>query len=82
MIANGTPCLGPVTQAGCGAVCPSFTRGCYGCFGPSEEPNTAWLTEKWMDLGKTPAEIERVFSTFNNKADAFKKAGEEVNART
>ena len=40
MVAHGTPCLGPVTQAGCGALCPSYDRGCYGCFGPMESPNT------------------------------------------
>jgi sulfhydrogenase subunit delta len=34
MVAHGTPCLGPVTHAGCGAICPSYNRGCYGCFGP------------------------------------------------
>ena len=35
LIAHGTPCKGPVTQAGCGALCPSVGRGCYGCFGPA-----------------------------------------------
>ena len=39
MVAHGTPCLGPVTQAGCGAICPAYNRGCYGCFGPMESPN-------------------------------------------
>src|SRR3989304_4402194 len=34
MVAHGTPCLGPVTHAGCGAICPSYNRGCYGGFGP------------------------------------------------
>ena len=47
MVAHGTPCLGPVTQAGCGALCPSFDRGCYGCFGPMETPNTAALSARW-----------------------------------
>ena len=41
MVAHGTPCLGPVTHAGCGALCPAYDRGCYGCFGPKETPNTA-----------------------------------------
>jgi len=36
MVAHGTPCLGPLTHAGCGALCPSYNRGCYGCFGPAE----------------------------------------------
>ena len=43
MVAHGTPCLGPVTHAGCGALCPAYNRGCYGCFGPMETPNTASL---------------------------------------
>ena len=41
MVAHGTPCLGPVTHAGCGAICPAYNRGCYGCFGPMESPNVA-----------------------------------------
>ena len=45
MVAHGTPCLGPVTHAGCGALCPSYDRGCYGCFGPMESPNTAALSD-------------------------------------
>ncbi len=51
MVAHGTPCLGPVTQAGCGALCPSVNRGCYGCFGPMETPNTAALSSAWRQLG-------------------------------
>ena len=51
MVAHGTPCLGPVTQVGCGALCPAYARGCYGCFGPKETPNTtalsAWWSEDW-----------------------------------
>lgn len=35
LVAHGTPCMGPMTQAGCGALCPSVGRGCYGCFGPA-----------------------------------------------
>jgi coenzyme F420-reducing hydrogenase gamma subunit len=45
MVAHGTPCLGPVTHAGCGAICPAYDRGCYGCFGPKETPNTVSLTK-------------------------------------
>jgi sulfhydrogenase subunit delta len=35
LVAHGTPCLGPMTQAGCGALCPAIGRGCFGCFGPA-----------------------------------------------
>jgi coenzyme F420-reducing hydrogenase gamma subunit len=64
-VAHGTPCLGPVTHAGCGALCPSYNRGCYGCFGPMESPNTAALTQKLHDLGMGDNAVDRVFRTFN-----------------
>jgi len=73
-VAHGTPCLGPVTHAGCGALCPSYNRGCYGCFGPMESPNAASLVPKLRDLGLTERDVERVFSTFNANADAFREA--------
>lgn len=43
LVARGTPCMGPVTHDGCGALCPSYDRGCYGCFGPMDTPNRAAL---------------------------------------
>ena len=64
-VARGTPCLGPVTHAGCGALCPSYNRGCYGCFGPMETPNTASLTKQLKVLGMGDRGVERVFRTFN-----------------
>ena len=73
VMVQGTPCLGPVTHAGCGALCPSFRRGCYGCFGPMERPNTAALADEWQKLGATHRDIRRVFSTFNAAADAFRQ---------
>lgn len=76
MVAHGTPCLGPVTHAGCGALCPSFTRGCYGCFGPMEAPNTAALAQQWTALGATDTHILRVFRSFNAAADAFRQESE------
>ena len=45
-VAHGTPCLGPVTHAGCGALCPSYDRGCYGCFGPADTTNTPSLSRR------------------------------------
>ena len=64
-VAHGTPCLGPVTHAGCGALCPAYNRGCYGCFGPMETPNTAALTARLRADGMDEKSIERVFRTFN-----------------
>lgn len=76
MVAHGTPCLGPVTQAGCDALCPSYNRGCFGCFGPKELPNTASLSEWWRSLGVDDTNILRAFRTFNAYAEPFRKASE------
>jgi sulfhydrogenase subunit delta len=65
MVAHGTPCLGPVTHAGCGALCPAYNRGCYGCFGPMESPNTPSLTRQLRVLGMDERSVDRVFRTFN-----------------
>jgi sulfhydrogenase subunit delta len=77
MVAHGTPCLGPVTHAGCGALCPAYDRGCYGCFGPMESPNSASLSG-WMDaqLGVSERDLVRVYRTFNAAADPFRRASE------
>jgi coenzyme F420-reducing hydrogenase gamma subunit len=73
VMVQGTPCLGPVTHAGCGALCPSFRRGCYGCFGPMETPNTAALAREWQALGASQRDIVRAFRTFNAAAEPFRK---------
>jgi coenzyme F420-reducing hydrogenase gamma subunit len=76
MVAQGTPCLGPVTQAGCGALCPSYNRGCYGCFGPTEDPNTSSLGDVWKSLQVRDDDIMRAFRGFNAYAEPFRKASE------
>ncbi len=65
VVADGTPCLGPVTHAGCGALCPKHHRGCFGCFGPSAAPQTATLIPLLRRDGMSDGDVERVFSTFN-----------------
>jgi len=76
MVAHGTPCLGPVTHAGCGAICPSYDRGCYGCFGPKETPNTSSLSRWWSRLGVGEEDLVRVFRGFNAYAEPFRKESE------
>jgi coenzyme F420-reducing hydrogenase gamma subunit len=74
MVAHGTPCLGPVTQAGCGAICPAYNRGCYGCFGPMETPNTGSLSEWWVRLGVGRDDLLRAYRTYNAGSPAFQQA--------
>jgi coenzyme F420-reducing hydrogenase gamma subunit len=73
MVAHGTPCLGPVTQAGCGALCPAHTRGCYGCFGPVTGANVPALARQLRACGMSHDAIGRVFATFNAAAPAFEE---------
>jgi sulfhydrogenase subunit delta len=68
-VAHGTPCLGPVTHAGCGALCPAYDRGCYGCFGPKEQADPA-------ALAALVADPVRVYRTFNAAAPAFREEAE------
>jgi sulfhydrogenase subunit delta len=76
MVAHGTPCLGPVTHAGCGALCPSYKRGCYGCFGPMEAPNTASMSSELVRLGASAEDIVRAFRSYNAGAEPFIRAAE------
>jgi sulfhydrogenase subunit delta len=78
MVAHGTPCLGPVTHAGCGALCPTYNRGCYGCFGPAETTNTESLAGTLTWLGMPDRDLVRVYRTFNANAPAFTEESTRV----
>lgn len=73
MVAKGMACLGPVTHAGCGAICPSFDRGCYGCFGPMESPNVDALRPWLKQLGMDQRALRHLYGTFNVNAEPFRK---------
>lgn len=75
MVSEGKACIGPVTQAGCNAVCPSINRGCFGCYGPCESPNTESLAT-WILKNNIAdkAELVRLFRNFNADAPVFKEA--------
>ena len=76
-VAHGIPCLGPVTHAGCGALCPSYMRGCYGCYGPKETANPLALTRWWeQELHTESHTIKGLLQNFNCAADEFQKASE------
>ncbi|MFD8246501.1 oxidoreductase [Nocardia sp. NPDC059691] len=71
MVAEGIPCLGPVTQAGCGALCPAYHRGCFGCFGPMANPNIHALLPILRVNGMDTDDIDRVFATYAVAAPEF-----------
>ena len=72
MVTQGVPCLGPVTQAGCGAICPAYNRGCYGCYGPMESPNPESLSDWLLDRGMMKEDWLRLMRTYNANATPFK----------
>lgn len=73
VMVRGTPCLGPVTHAGCGALCPAFDRGCYGCFGPAESANPMALAGRWRELGASEDDFRRALTTFAVNAPEFRE---------
>jgi coenzyme F420-reducing hydrogenase gamma subunit len=77
MVARGLPCLGPLTQTGCGAICPAYNRGCYGCFGPLEAPNSDSLSAQLLKEGMQRGDLVRLFREFTGFAEAFRSAGDK-----
>ena len=78
VVSRGIPCLGPVTQSGCGAICPAFDRGCYGCYGPSQPANTASLLAQFQRLGRKPDQLVPLLRNFNAAAPEFRRASEQL----
>jgi len=76
MVAHGTPCLGPVTYTACGALCPAYDRGCYGCFGLMETPNTLALSARMGEPGAEERDLVRVYRTFDAGAAPFRAESE------
>ncbi len=74
-VAQGIPCLGPATQAGCEAICPAFNRECFGCYGPKEKPNLLSLTGFYQDHQVDPGHLVRLIRNFNGYAPEFRDFG-------
>jgi sulfhydrogenase subunit delta len=78
LVAHGTACLGPVTHGGCNALCPSFDRGCFGCFGPSESANLSAMHTALHQVGTQTAGLVRLLRTFNTSAPEFELAANRL----
>lgn len=81
LVTRGVPCMGPVTETGCGAICPRYGRDCYGCFGPTETANPDALSRRFEGLGLTPARIADRWLSFNGNAPLFNAEGLKWKAR-
>ena len=71
-------CLGPITQAGCGALCPKFHRGCYGCYGPAAQGNSTALADWYLANDFTPQQLVPLLRNFNANAPEFRDAGDRI----
>jgi coenzyme F420-reducing hydrogenase gamma subunit len=76
MVAKKIACLGPITHDGCGALCPAYGRGCYGCYGPAQTVNAPSLAGAWKAAGASRGDLHRVLRSFNANAGEFRAAAE------
>ena len=72
-VAQNLPCLGPITQTGCGVLCPPFNRGCYGCFGPAAQPNCESLSNRYLSDRSQAKELVPLLRNYNGNAPPFRK---------
>lgn len=77
-VSQGIPCLGPLTHAGCGALCPAYNRGCFACFGPMEAANPDALARYWLGQGQRKDDMLRLLRGITGYADAFRAASEKI----
>lgn len=59
---KGRACLGPVTRAGCDAICVTYGTYCWGCRGLVDNPNTGAHEETLRRYGLS---VEGVLAKFN-----------------
>ncbi len=80
-VAQGVPCLGPLTHTGCGAICPAYDRGCYTCFGPSHQSNTSSLLDYYQKQGITSEQLLPLIRNYNADAPVFRDASSQLDGR-
>lgn len=80
-VAQGVPCLGPITHTGCGAICPAYDRGCYTCFGPAHQANASSLTSYYHSQGITTDQLVPLLRNYNALAPAFREVSSKLDGR-
>jgi coenzyme F420-reducing hydrogenase gamma subunit len=69
---RGKTCIGPVTRAGCNAICVTGGRQCWGCRGLVDEPNMDSEKEVLKKYGLTPDQVVEKFKIYNSYVEAQK----------
>jgi sulfhydrogenase subunit delta len=81
VVTRGEPCLGPVTRSGCGALCPSFNRGCYGCFGPANDQNMESFARLLAEQGITGEDAVRRLRGINGYVRPWRGTADAIAAK-
>jgi coenzyme F420-reducing hydrogenase gamma subunit len=69
---RGMTCLGPVTRAGCGAICVTSGRHCWGCRGLVDEPNIDSEKDILQKYGLTVDQMIEKFKIYDTYAEVAK----------
>lgn len=89
LVSQGEPCLGPITHAGCDALCPTYGRGCYGCYGEKEQGNPEALMaqlsamdeevkKKHPNKTSSHPSLTHFVQQFNVNSKVFLRAAQQV----
>jgi len=64
LFTQGKVCLGPVTRAGCKAICPTYGQSCEACRGFISNPNDSSMRNVLSEHGLTVDDITSMYTMF------------------